>query len=267
MAAVLLGLAIQLALGQAEARREAAASAAILSGLESRAVELAETELQRRDEQETEALAELAALPRQRRKVHDAADQPLPLLVNRWNPLPEDYEPDLSLVARLDNRDYYLDAVCAREYQRMMDDCSAAGGHPYICSAYRSEQKQKELFDNKVLRVMILEGATLQEAPEIAEQSVARPGTSEHQLGLAVDIIDRYYTQLDEGQEDTDTQKWLMENCWRYGFILRYPNGTTDITGIIYEPWHYRYVGRAYAEEITRMGLTLEEYLELRAGR
>ena len=63
------------------------------------------------------------------------------------------------------------------------------------------------------------------------------------------------------------TQRWLMENSWRYGFILRYPNGTTEITGILYEPWHYRYVGRAPAEEIHRMGVTLEEYLLAREGR
>ena len=72
---------------------------------------------------------------------------------------------------------------------------------------------------------------------------------------------------LDEGQERTGTQRWLMENAWRYGFILRYPNGTTDITGIIYEPWHYRYVGEKFAREITKKGLTLEEYAAWRRGR
>ena len=114
---------------------------------------------------------------------------------------------------------------------------------------------------------VILEGADREEAPAIAARSVAVPGTSEHQLGMAVDIIDEYYAKLDEGQEKTATQQWLMENCWRYGFILRYPNGTTDITGIIYEPWHYRYVGERYAREITELGVTLEEYLEMRRGR
>ena len=104
------------------------------------------------------------------------------------------------------------------------------------------------------------------EAPALAAQSVAVPGTSEHQLGLAVDIIDEYYTNLDRGQEDTDTQQWLMENCWRYGFILRYPNGTTDKTGIIYEPWHYRYVGE-FAEQIHNSGLVFEDYIAQRRGR
>ena len=98
-------------------------------------------------------------------------------------------------------------------------------------------------------------------------RSVALPGTSEHELGLAVDIIDEFYTNLDAGQENTSTQQWLMANSWRYGFILRYPNGSTDITGIIYEPWHYRYVGLEYAKDIYERGLTLEEYIALRRGR
>ena len=268
LAAVLLGLGIQFVLGYTEARREAAEATRILSGLESTAADTVGAELQRREDEQAAAAEALAVLPQQRRAAYDAsAETPLPLLVNRWHPLPEDYAPELTLVASVDNRDYYLDVCCADAFLEMMADCSAAGCHPYVCSAYRTQQKQQELFDNKVLRVMILDHASLEEAPAIAEQSVARPGTSEHQLGLAVDIIDRYYTNLDEGQEETDTQQWLMENCWRYGFLLRYPNGTTEITGIIYEPWHYRYVGRAYAEEITRMGITLEEYLALRAGR
>ena len=80
-------------------------------------------------------------------------------------------------------------------------------------------------------------------------------------LGLAVDIVARDYQLLDERQEETAEQQWLMKNCWRYGFILRYPTDKTEETGIIYEPWHYRYVGREAAEEITRQEICLEEYL------
>ena len=138
-----------------------------------------------------------------------------------------------------------------------------AGCAPYICSAYRSSEKQQELFENKVARVMA-QGYNREEAETIAASEVARPGTSEHQLGLAVDIIDGGYTALDSGQEDTPTQQWLMENSWCYGFILRYPEGKSHITGIIYEPWHYRYVGRAAAKEIYESGLTLEEWLGAR---
>ena len=75
-------------------------------------------------------------------------------------------------------------------------------------------------------------------------------------------ILNRMYPYLDEAQENMPTQKWLMEHCWDYGFILRYPNGSSEITGIIYEPWHYRYVGVEIAQEIRDLGLTFEEYLE-----
>ena len=93
------------------------------------------------------------------------------------------------------------------------------------------------------------------------KDSTAFPGRSEHNIGLAVDIVSSTYTQLDQKQETTPEAKWLAENCYKYGFILRYPNGKTDITGIIYEPWHYRYVGVEDATKITELGVTLEEYL------
>ena len=94
-----------------------------------------------------------------------------------------------------------------------------------------------------------------------AARWVAKPGTSEHQTGLALDIVAAGYQILDEEQEDTAEQKWLMENSWKYGFILRYPSEKSDITGIGYEPWHYRYVGKAAAADIYRTGVCLEEYL------
>lgn len=183
------------------------------------------------------------------------------ILVNPWNPIPEGYTPVLRMV----DESHAMDERCADALLQMINDCREAGMHPYICSAYRTQEYQQGLFDNKVLRV-ILSGVDAEEAPAVAARSVAVPGTSEHQLGLAVDIIDEFYTNLDQGQEGTDTQQWLMENCWRYGFILRYPNGTTEKTGIIYEPWHYRYVGE-FAEEIHKSGLVFEDYIAQRRGR
>ena len=137
-----------------------------------------------------------------------------------------------------------------------------------IVSAYRTQEYQQMLFDNKVLRVQ-LENWQLspEEAAELAAREVAYPGTSEHQLGLAADIIDETYQYLNEWQETTRTQLWLMEHCADYGFILRCPTGTSDVTGIIYEPWHYRYVGVKFAKEITARGVTLEEYAAWRRGR
>ena len=103
-------------------------------------------------------------------------------------------------------------------------------------------------------------GMSEDEAKVEAAKTVAIPGTSEHQLGLAVDIVDANMQDLTDEQENTETQKWLMANSWRYGFIHRYPNDKTDITGIIYEPWHYRYVGKAAAQDIFNRDITLEEY-------
>ena len=100
-----------------------------------------------------------------------------------------------------------------------------------------------------------------EEAAKIAATVVAYPGTSEHQLGYAVDIIDTQLWKLEQEQENLAAQQWLMANSWEYGFILRYPNGKTDSTGIIYEPWHYRYVGPEVARELHESGMTLEEYL------
>lgn len=186
------------------------------------------------------------------------AEWPL-LLVNPWHPLPEGYGDSIELTELINGQS--VDQRCYPDLQAMMDDCRAAGYSPYICSSYRSEEKQTRLFENNVTTLMQA-GYSEEEARTETARNVAIPGTSEHQLGLAVDIVDKNYQVLDEAQEDTAVQKWLMENSWRYGFILRYPDDRSDITGIVYEPWHYRYVGRKAAEEIYREGIVLEEYLE-----
>lgn len=181
------------------------------------------------------------------------------ILVNPWNPLPEEYQVTL---ARLRNG-HAVDQRCYPDLQEMMDDCRAAGLNPLICSSYRSRENQETLFQNKVNR-LISQGYSKESAEVEAGKSVAVPGTSEHQLGLAVDIVDVSNQNLDETQEKTAVQKWLMDNSWRYGFILRYPNQKSNVTGIIYEPWHYRYVGKEAAKEIYESGRCLEEYLNQR---
>ena len=185
-----------------------------------------------------------------------AEDNELLTLVNPWNPLPEDWEVDL--VTLSDGRQ--IDSRCYDALQEMMDACREAGYDPLICSAYRTQETQQSLYDNKVARLEA-EGRTHEQALEEAGTVVAVPGTSEHQLGLAVDIVDVNNQNLTDEQEKTPTQKWLMANSWRYGFIHRYPNSKSDVTGIIYEPWHYRYVGNDAAQEIFNRGITLEEYL------
>lgn len=178
------------------------------------------------------------------------------LLVNPWNPLPREH----SFTAKKLSNGLEVDARCYPDLQEMMDACRAAGLSPVICSAYRSYEKQEELFQRKTEKLMA-RGYSEEDAREEAAAEVALPGTSEHQLGLAVDIVDLDNQNLDETQEDTAVQKWLMEHSWEYGFILRYPSGKSGFTGIIYEPWHYRYVGRDAAAEIHEQGVCLEEYL------
>ena len=183
-------------------------------------------------------------------------DDDLLTLVNPWNPLPDSWTPDL--VTLSDGRK--IDSRCYEAFEEMMDACKAAGYSPFLCSAYRTQETQQGLYDNKVQR-LVDSGMSEEEAKVEAAKAVAIPGTSEHQLGLAVDIVDANMQDLTDEQENTATQKWLMANSWRYGFIHRYPNGRTDITGIIYEPWHYRYVGKDAAQDIFNRDITLEEYL------
>ena len=183
------------------------------------------------------------------------------LLVNRWHSLPEDYSVQL---VELRNG-FQVDERCYPDLQDMMDACRAAGNDPLICSSYRTWEKQEQLFENKVSRLEA-QGYRGETARLEAAKTVAVPGTSEHQLGLALDIVDRSNQNLDESQEDTAVQQWLMKHSWEYGFILRFPTGKSDVTGIIYEPWHYRYVGKEAAKEIYDRGICLEEYLDAPEG-
>ena len=180
------------------------------------------------------------------------------ILVNGDHPLPQDFQ--IPALTQLRNN-HAIDQRAYPALQRMMDDCRAEGLQPTICSSYRSWEKQEELFQRKV-QSCLPQAGSLEEAEEQAAVWVARPGTSEHQAGLAVDIVDKSYQLLDEGQEDTAVQKWLMEHCAEYGFILRYPTEKSALTGVGYEPWHYRYVGEEAAGEIMSRGICLEEYLE-----
>ena len=179
------------------------------------------------------------------------------VLVNDSHPLDVSYVPE-SMVELESER--FVDARIEEPLRQMLDDGAKAGLSMYVASAYRSSEKQKEVF-NATMQDWMANGRTPLEAYDETKKSVAVPGTSEHATGLAVDIIASEYEGLDDRQGETDEQKWLKEHCWEYGFILRYPPEKVDITGIIYEPWHYRYVGKTAAEEIMKKNLTLEEYL------
>lgn len=174
------------------------------------------------------------------------------ILVNRWNTIPDDYEVDLTQLSNgqtVDTRIY-------PSLQAMFDAARANGIYPFVASGYRTAEYQQSLLDEKVTEYKA-QGYSAAQAQELAEESVTVPGTSEHQLGIAVDIN----TDTEKSTSD-EVYEWLHQNSYKYGFILRYPSDKTDITGTMYEPWHYRYVGVEAATEIYTQGICLEEYLE-----
>jgi len=168
------------------------------------------------------------------------------LMTNPWHPVPEDYSIDL-----IDFRGYRIDRNIQEPLQQMLSDCRAAGHYYTIKSAYRSKATQQWLWDDRVAQHMA-EGMSRTQAVAYTSQTVAVPGHSEHQTGLALDISG--------GQAMYD---WLAEHCWDYGFILRYPDDRVDITGIVYEPWHFRYVGTELSLELEALGLCMEEYMDM----
>lgn len=181
----------------------------------------------------------------------DSEDTWCLVLVNRWNELPTDYkvEPvELSNGQSIDKRIYL-------QLQKMFDAARADNIYPIVASGYRTTEKQQSLLDEKIADYEA-EGYALKEATAKAEAWVAIPGKSEHQLGLGVDI-----NADGVNSAGKEVYEWLDQNSYKFGFIHRYPADKTDITGVINEPWHYRYVGVKAATEIYNQGVCLEEYL------
>jgi zinc D-Ala-D-Ala carboxypeptidase len=173
------------------------------------------------------------------------------ILVNRWHPLPEGYQPQLMTLSngkQVDERIY-------PSLQKMFDKARSEGVYPIVASAYRTAEKQQSIMDEKIAEYKS-NGYSDAKAKTEAEKWVAIPGTSEHQLGLAVDINADGVNSA--GYEVYD---WLDKHAYEYGFIRRFPESKTDITGVANEPWHYRYVGKKVAAEIHDRGICLEEYL------
>ncbi|MCR4652313.1 MAG: M15 family metallopeptidase [Eubacterium sp.] len=191
------------------------------------------------------------------------------ILVNPAHTLPEGYKPETRELAGgiydtavYNHYQYFCDERIFDELTAMLQTCTDAGFHPLVASGYREHETQQMLFDDNIAGLE-MQGMSREEAEKETKKVVAVPGTSEHELGLALDIACEENTELNETQMDTPTQKWLMENSWQYGFIIRYPTDKTKETGIIFEPWHYRYVGKESARYIHEHGLCLEEYLAL----
>ena len=174
------------------------------------------------------------------------------IVVNAWNELPEDYSVELTELSngqKVDSRIYpYL--------QEMFDAAREEGVYPVVREGYRTAEEQQEILEDRI-QTYINQGYSRSRAERTAKEWVALPGTSEHQLGIAVDI------NADKSMcSNEEVYAWLAENAYKYGFILRYPPGKQEITGTSYEPWHYRYVGVEAAQEIYEQGICLEEYFE-----
>lgn len=179
-------------------------------------------------------------------------------LVNDWNPLPATYQLQLEVLEDGHQVDYRI----VDDLQKMLFDAKAEGMDLLVCSAYRSYERQAELFNSSIEKLLD-QGMTYREAYYKTHEQYAVVNYSEHHTGLAVDIVGKKHQLLDERQARTKEAQWLVKNCFRYGFILRYPKGKQKVTGIEYESWHFRYVGREAAEFITKNDLTLEEFLQI----
>ena len=177
------------------------------------------------------------------------------MLVNKQHPIPDDYEFPLGTISGTMRCDERIIAPLLE----MMRAANADGVALIICSPYRDRDRQTMLFNNKVSRYME-GGMNYMEAYNLASQAVTVPGSSEHQIGLAIDIITEGYSSLDEGFGNTRAGKWLADNSYKFGFILRYPAGKENITSIEFEPWHFRYVGVDAATVIHENGICLEEF-------
>lgn len=180
------------------------------------------------------------------------------MLVNNENLLAKDYVPeglveihepmgsklDKTYVNRLNEKAY-------KAFKEMQKEALKEGYEIFVDSSYRTYEYQKRVFDDVVLK----------KGMEYAQKSVAKPGGSEHQTGLAFDVIFRRNGEMIEEQKEDDAEiKWLFSNAHKYGFILRFPKGKEAVTGYNFEPWHFRYVGKTLAQKLYAEGITLEEY-------
>lgn len=159
------------------------------------------------------------------------------LIANKSYPLPSDYNPG-------------VDSTAQSAFNQMASAAASEGINLFIVSGFRSYSTQASIYNNYVA----------QDGKAAADRYSARPGHSEHQTGLAFDV-----NSLSQSFEDTPEGKWLAANCYKYGFIIRYPKNKESITGYMYEPWHIRYLGNNTAKEVFNSGLTLEEYLGIKS--
>ena len=157
---------------------------------------------------------------------------------------------------------YRLDKRIIEDTKKMIAAAKADGVTLTVDSAYRTIEYQRQLIE-RIVNEQVAKGKTREEGYAIAYLDTAKPGQSDHNLGLAIDFAENKGNNYTAAFKNTASAKWLLANSYKYGFILRYPEGKFEITKIVFEPWHYRYVG-VFAREIYESGLTLEEWLKVR---
>jgi len=181
------------------------------------------------------------------------------ILINAENPLPEDYTFELTAI----NEYFSFDSRAAEALNEFLAAGRDAGYDLQIVSTYRTVERSAYLYERKT-NEYIAAGYDPAAAAVEAARWVAPPRQSEHNAALAIDVVSSdyymYYSDLMHEFDEFPAYTWLTENCAEYGFIMRYPEDKQDITGITYEPWHYRYVGVEHAMEMKRLGLCFEEY-------
>ena len=184
------------------------------------------------------------------------------ILVNPWEALLENYEVDL---AEVDNTQQ-IDVRIVGAWNDWRDAALEAGHNLFFASGYRTVERQRNNFENRY-NGYLSDGLSEEEALMKTKEYLTEPGHSEHHTGLALDIVDQEWISaghgLDPEYDTQDSQKWLVETMDDYGFILRYPKGKEEITGIEYESWHFRYVGIEHAQFMKKHDLVLEEYSDL----
>lgn len=178
------------------------------------------------------------------------------VLLNKTHRIPSDYKFEVSNI----KGNIRCDTRIVQAVLQMIKGAREDGVELLVCSPYRDTKRQEMLFNNKI-KSYTKQGYDYEKAYDLASQTVAVPGTSEHEVGMAIDFVTPGYTLLNEGFADTAAGIWLKENAADYGFILRYPKDKEDITRIEFEPWHYRYVGLGASHYIMDNGLCLEEYV------
>lgn len=187
----------------------------------------------------------------------DAADWRL-VLINKQHPISQDYEFKLGKVF-IETMNIQLDDRIIEDLLLMMQAAKKDGLNLMIRSPYRTFDRQESNFNNKI-KLYMRQGLSYMEAYKVASQVITVPGCSEHEVGLALDITSETYLDLEQGFADTKEGQWLADHSYEYGFILRYPVEKEYITSIVYEPWHFRYVGREAASVMKEENLCLEEF-------